>query len=615
MPSHGKESDSQAPRERLGRIAWFVFGVAFGVRALHLWRLADSPFLHVSMGDALAYHTWARTLADGDWLGDAVFYQAPLYPYFLGAIYALAGDHPLTLRLCQALLGAGACVLLAAAGARFFSRRVGTVAGLMLALYAPAIFFDGLVQKSVLDAFLLCAVLWCMSALSTSRRPGLALATGVAAGLLVLSRENALVFVACIGSWLVVRDRRQSARAATLAALFALGVGLALAPVGFRNRIVGGEFHLTTSQFGPNFFIGNNPGANGRYRPLIDGRGSAAFEQRDAADLAQRALGRPLTPSEVSGFWRDRAFAWIAAEPLHWLRLMGLKLAMVWNAVESIDSEDQYTVALWSTPLRIANAICHFGIVAPLALLGIWITWGRRQQLWPLYLMIAAYTASVVLFYVFARYRYPLAPLLILFASAGLVEFLRYAREQPLPRVLACVAVTTLGALLSNGLRLTSKEHMRAVTWFNLANAARVEGQLEQAADYYLQALDIAPDYRDARHNLAVTRFVAGEIDEAIALYRQNLRQNPEDLRALASLGVALQAGGRVDEAMATQRRALAIQPEFVDAHVGLAMALVEAGDPGAARFHLQRAEELTNAGEDHPQAERIRALRRKLGP
>ena len=33
----------------------------------------------------------------------------------------------------------------------------------MLALYAPAIFFDGLLQKSVLDVFFVCLALWLIS--------------------------------------------------------------------------------------------------------------------------------------------------------------------------------------------------------------------------------------------------------------------------------------------------------------------------------------------------------------------------------------------------------------------------------------------------------------------
>ena len=45
-----------------------------------------------------------------------------------------------------------------------------------------------------------------------------------------------------------------------------------------------------------------------------------------------------------------------------------------------------------------------------------------RSQLWILYAMLVAYAASVALFYVFARYRYPLVPLLVLFAAAGIVE-------------------------------------------------------------------------------------------------------------------------------------------------------------------------------------------------
>ena len=50
-------------------------------------------------------------------------------------------------------------------------------------------------------------------------------------------------------------------------------------PVGLRNKAVGGEFHLTTSQLGPNFYIGNHAGAIGTYEALVVGHGSAADER------------------------------------------------------------------------------------------------------------------------------------------------------------------------------------------------------------------------------------------------------------------------------------------------------------------------------------------------
>src|SRR5689334_8364724 len=130
-----------------------VFAAALGVRLLHVWQIRRAPFFDVLMGDARGYDGWARRIAAGDWIGHDVFYQSPLYPYFLGVIYAAAGRSLLLVRVIQAFVGALSCVLLAIAGRRFFSPRVGTAAGAALALYAPAIFFDSLLQKSVLDLF------------------------------------------------------------------------------------------------------------------------------------------------------------------------------------------------------------------------------------------------------------------------------------------------------------------------------------------------------------------------------------------------------------------------------------------------------------------------------
>lgn len=128
-------------------MAWLIFAVAFAIRLVHIWQIKPSPFFDLLLGDAHGYDEWARRLAAGDWIGTEVFYQAPLYPYFLGVLYQIAGHDLLTVRIAQAAIGSASCALLALAGERLFSRRVGVLAGLALALYAPAIFFDALLQN------------------------------------------------------------------------------------------------------------------------------------------------------------------------------------------------------------------------------------------------------------------------------------------------------------------------------------------------------------------------------------------------------------------------------------------------------------------------------------
>ena len=197
------------------------------------------------MGDSRGYDDWAQRIAAGDWIGHDVFYQAPLYPYFLGVIYAVAGRHLLLVRVIQALIGSASCALLGLAAGQLFSdarlkaravgivadaqpegsRYVGLVAGLMLALYAPAIFFDGLIQKSVLDEFFVCLALWITATIlnaelaESAEKPTKAtlrslrplrsapwtwLFLGLTMGGLALTRENALVFIAVIVAWAVL---------------------------------------------------------------------------------------------------------------------------------------------------------------------------------------------------------------------------------------------------------------------------------------------------------------------------------------------------------------------------------------------------------------------------
>src|SRR5438552_3845904 len=578
--------------------------------------MRNAPFFALLMGDARGYDEWAQRIAAGDWIGRDVFYQAPLYPYFLASIYWIAGRSPALVRIAQAVIGSCSCVLIAAAARRLFSARAGLVAGLMLAVYAPAIFFDGLLQKSVLDVFFVCLALWLTANITAEQRsrqlmPWRWLALGLGLGGLSLTRENALVFIAVILGWAILRFGVRAA------AVFTLGAAIVMLPVAARNSMVGGGFYVTTSQFGTNFFIGNHRGADGTYQSLRYGRGAPEYERQDAAELAESELHRKLTPREVSRFWTARTLAFIVSEPGAWLKLMARKTALLVNATEMVDTEDQESYAEWSAVLRLLGPVTHFGVLVPLAFAGMLATWSGRSRLWVLYALLIVYALSVMFFFVFARYRYPLVPMLTLFAAAGglaaIAEIQSFQRAgfflvRPASRklILQVTAVATVAIFVN--WPMGSASAMRAVTATNAGIALALSGRVVEALHEFRQAIDLDSgsakaywnlgntlasedhwaeaiaalrraaelDPTDAavRYDLASALLESGNPKEAVTEFRTTLRLSPTMVEAHNNLGIALGSQGSLDEAIDEFRRALAIQPGFADAQQNLRLAL-----------------------------------------
>ena len=570
-PAAEPQAISAPPPGPRSHLLWFlvVFAAAFAVRAAHVLSIRAAPFFDLKIGDAEIYDTWARTIAAGDWLGTDVFYQAPLYPYFLGTLYKFLGNDLLTARLSQAVLGSAAAVLLAWAGWRFFSFRTGLVAGLLLAFYAPAIFFDTLIQKSALDLFLLCLTLGLLGELSATPRRTLWWLLGMALGGLALTRENALILVAPILIWLVVAHRSLGKTRLLFVALFFGGMATLLGPVAVRNRVVGGEFHLTTSQLGPNLFIGNNEAGDGTYAPLKSRRGYARYEREDATRLAEAALGRELSPSEVSAYYVDRVLDFVRSRPGKWVALMWRKLVLTWNAQELVDTEDQYTCAAWSPVLRISGYVFHFGTLVPLALFGAFVTWTHRTRLWLLYLIVGTYAASVVLFYVFARYRFPLVPVLILFAAAGLVGAPAFFRSRPLAQTAPALAASLAMAIFSNW-PMVDRANMRAMTHYNFGGALELQGRTVEAAEQYRQALRLRPELPQANYNLGNLLLNRGEADKAIRYFEQAVRSQPDYSEAHNNLGNLLFAKGDTARAAEHFEQAVRLDPDNEDAQYNL---------------------------------------------
>jgi 4-amino-4-deoxy-L-arabinose transferase-like glycosyltransferase/predicted TPR repeat methyltransferase len=575
-----------------------LFVVALALRLLYLYQLAATPLGQVLLGDGVAYDAWARRIAAGDWWGNEVFYQAPFYPYVLALIYAVTTPDPLAARIFQALVGAATCVLAAAAGRRWFDARSGLAAGALLALYPPTIFFDGEIQKGTLTLFLATALVWLLARRAEPPRPGWCLAVGVLTGFFALDRENALLLVPLLALWLAATARGGWAKRAAPAALLVTGALAVLLPVALRNRAIGGELLLTTAQLGPNFYIGNHAGADGRYQPLVPGRGSAQYERADATALAERGAARKLTPGEVSRWWLSRSLAFVRDEPGRWLALLARKTFLVWNRLEIVDTTSLEAAADSSWLLAGLSRVLHFGVLCPLAAAGIWLTRRRWRELAVLYLMLGAWAIAIAAFFVFARYRLPMVPILALFAGAGLAGAAaevraRRAREW-LPALLPAVALAIATALVVNW--PADDRDPRVPTYANLGVALDAAGRRAEGIVQLERAVALSPGFAEAHLALGHLRSEGGDRAGAGAAYARVVELDPASAPAWNGLGLLAAGRGDRDEARRCFARAVAADAGYVEARFNLARTLFEAGDLAGARRHFAALVELTPA-------------------
>ncbi len=548
-----------------------IFIAALALRLIYLWQIRGMPFFRVPVGDERSYWEWAGRIAGGDWIGTETFYQAPLYPYFLAVIRAVFGDSILTVYISQALLGSGACVLMYLAAKRLFSRRVGVAAGLMLALYPPAVFFDGVLQKASVALFLTSALVFVVVLTIEHPRWWLWLAMGAGLGLLALTRENALALVPVALAWFAwrVRGPGWKSRLGCGAALVG-GFLLILLPVGIRNYSVGGSFLLTTSQMGTNFYIGNGPDADGTYVPIRPGRGNPRFERKDATEMAEKALGRSLSPGEVSDYWMTRSWEHIRSRPGCWLRLMLRKSLLVVNRYEVPDVEDYYFYTRWSWLVHGLGWVWNFGVLFPLAGVGVWLTRSKTRQLWVLYALFLAMGASVAAFYLFARYRLPLVPLLMPFAAIGLVEGCRVIRYGKRGKVARLFAVAIALAVVAN-IPIYPRNRKAGGAFYNWAVVLKEQGRFDEAIEQYKEAVRLRPEYADAHCGLADLRQQQGALREARDSYRQAVKLRHEFPRAWNNLGLVLARMGDLDGAAAALRTALELDPAYKSPRSNLA--------------------------------------------
>ncbi len=585
-----------------------VFTVALAVRLLYLYQIQSIPFFDSPTVDGRFYDEWAERIAAGGWWSGEVFFLAPAYPYFLAILYALFGRSLMLVHVVQMVLGAASCALIHGAGRRWFGPNAGLLAGLLLAVYPPAIFFDGILHKANLLLFLTALFLYLLAGITERESWSKIALAGFVAALLALTQENMLILLIVVPLWLLLATHRRVLAAclptsqkgtkagndSPLATRFRLGgVFLAFAAmplllVAVRNYSVGSVFAVTTSNAGQNFYIGNNSEATGLYDSFYRGRQDPRQEREDAIRIAEQTAGRAMSPGEVSAFWLRRGLEFVREHPGVWLRLLVHKVLLVWNRFEPPDAEDIALYAEWASLLGIPLRILHFGVLAPLGLTGLVLIAGQRRRTWIIPVLIASITLSVALFFVFARFRLPLVPLLVLTASAGIAALIEYPAIRTVRRITFASAVALATAFAANW-PIVNEAPYHSVGFVNLAAKLRQQDRLEEAEHAFRRAIEAYPDNEFAWYQMGLLDLKRGRVVEAEASLDKAAAIAPTFAEPHLALARMLAGTNQVEEAIARYRQAIKLKPDEPEPRLELVRLLAQSGraDDAAREMEL----------------------------
>ena len=529
---------------RLWHWGGIVFVLALSLRLVHAFQMSASPLFTMPAVDAATYSEQAASLAEGNWLGrgQGPFWQPPLYPYFLGVIkLAFPESFYYVSRFAQALIGSLTCVLLYLVGRRLFGSGIGFVGGLIAAVYGPLIYFDARLLPAGLAALLtLVSLLLLMRAVRLTyppsppscaergnrlfspfpRRKGgrgdrsstklIFMAAGFAMGLASLTAAILASLIPGVVIWLFYWLRKNAALAVVA---FLLGAVLAIAPVTLRNYIIGGDIVPISYNGGVNFYLGNNANA----AQTLALRPGWEWEELVALPLREGIT----RPSAKSLFFYSQALEYMQNAPLDYMGLLAKKIAQFWRGDEIERNQEMYYWRKYSSVLAGTlwkwEVAFPFGLVSPLALLGL-IVYIRRQGFTLPVLFVLGYSFAVISFFVAARYRLPIVPLLILFAVYGGSWLYARWRQRPLRQALLPTAVLVLLVLLANWDLPPMDGRGKAATHNDLGNAYLQQGRYDLALLKYEQATRLDSTYWQAWFNLGSLRALRGDLRGALPI-------------------------------------------------------------------------------------------------
>jgi len=583
-----------------------VFVLTFLIRLLFVLTMRNNALSIISRYtiDSIHYHEWALQIAQGNWLGNEIFFLGPFYAYFLGIIYAIFNNSVLAVQIIQSILAGLSCVFLYLITRKISNHRNGIIASIIYIFSGILMFYTGALLYVEVNIFFSLSLAYLLLQIQDNFSVKRLILTGIVFGLLIIIRPEFILLLLLLIPYFIVKVKAKPVLQFLLLLIFTLAI-VSIIPL--RNYKVGKDFVPFTAHSGVNFYYGNNPQTDGTWRPTYPLQQTPDITIEQLKYSSQRIDGNLVKSSEASNYWMKKGLDFIKENPVRYIKLLGRKLLLFINGYEIPSNFYFYQTRDDSVILKIA--FISFALILPCAILGIALSFKKWKDYYLIHAFVFIYLVSSLVFYVLSRLRAPVIPFLVIFAVLFIKELWLRFKDRKFKKVL--VLIILAGLLYgTTQLNLINKHEFDTQGYIQKGNIYQSIRNFPQSVDAYNKALALESDNAVTRYsllqsfismnrpqqaqaelqkilNLAVTnpknqiyahlaqaRFSIAQRDfiRAAQEFEQAVLINPHDAETQYLLGAVYITLGRTNQALKQIQKTLELNPNHADAQRALQM-------------------------------------------
>jgi len=406
-----------------GKILLCIFLIAFIIRIISTFfvlPVIDPGILDAkNQGDGLTYDDVAMHLLKGEGYGGTSTW--PGYSTFLAIVYFLFGRSFTVVRVIQAILGSLTCVLIYFLGKSVFSARVGTIAAGLSVIYPFFLRYTALVHTETLAVLLVTSMTLMMIKYHKEPSAKNCVRLGVIVGVSTLIKPVIFGFPIFLLIVMLLTSQHKLISLKNFGIILVI-FSILLAPWIVRNSLYYNEFVLLP-RAGADLYNSNVPTYKYRFslpqtkeQILKDPKYKEIIEQKEEVFKHEGSISRNIDEIDKRGY---RMFLNnIIRYPDEFIKGLWFKFKEFWRPIPHPGSPR------W-TPINIIITFLSAGLISLLGFAGMIVSYKRWRTTIFLIALVVYFTLFHTLIIGLARYRLPIMPIMMVFASYILNEVLK----------------------------------------------------------------------------------------------------------------------------------------------------------------------------------------------